>query len=365
MGRIRPKHYTFEVTNKVRHFEDLAKSTREAPKKFGIMEIPGSPKKNSKSGEAAAMPNTRQQESTRKEREREAASAAAPALPPRGQPVVPMTGTASKPPKQKRKGDDNQIEVQSKRKEVEKNNSRDEEDVTMEQEPAYTAPKARAVSRDDTYRDIVGQLDQIGNEYPELKNRVAELMKNINKVLNETIQRTKDETKAETFQELEDKKCSDSLVLYNVQNLAYPRNSCYDKVRPEEAIMDALKKMTRHMATILSVVTMARTEKGFPMTVKVVLSDPMQKGTLFRSLAYAKVEMPELYEMFRGVAFRDCFPRRHREEVKKLVAEGLEMKNAGEVAAFRVVARGPSCNPVLQKKMKNSFKWQEHIKRRN
>jgi hypothetical protein len=346
MGRIRPKHYTFEVINKVRHFEDLAKSTREAPKKFWIKEMPGSPKKNSKSGEAAAMPNTRQQESTRREREREAASAAAPALPPRGQPVVPMTGTASKPPQQKR-------------------NSRDEEDVTMEQEPAYTAPKARVVSRDDTYRDIVGQLAQIGNEYPELKNRVAELMKNINKVLNETIQRTKDETKAETFQELEDKKCSDSLVLYNVQNMAYPRNSCYDKVRPEEAIMDALKKMTRHMATILSVVTMARTEEGFPMTVKVVLSDPMQKGTLFRSLAYAKVEMPELYEMFRGVTFRDCFPRRHREEVKKLVAEGLEMKNAGEVAAFRVVARGPSCNPVLQKKMKNSIKWQEHIKRRN
>jgi hypothetical protein len=55
----------------------------------------------------------------------------------------------------------------------------------------------------------------------------------------------------------------------------------------------------------------------------------------------------------------------HREEVKKLVAEGLEMKNAGVVAAFRMAARGPSCNPVLQKKMKNSIKWKEHIKRRN
>jgi hypothetical protein len=124
--------------------------------------------------------------------------------------------------------------------------------------------------------------------------------------------------------------------------------------------MDALKKMTRHVATILSVVTMARTEKGFPMIVKVVLSDPMQKGTLFRSLAHAKMEMPDLHEMFRGVAFRDCLPQKHREEVKKMVAEGLEMKNAGEVAAFRVVARGPSCSPVLQKKMKNSVKWQEH-----
>jgi hypothetical protein len=71
--------------------------------------------------------------------------------------------------------------------------------------------------------------------------------------------------------------------------------------------------------------------------------------------------MPDLYEMFRGVAFRDCFPQVHREEVKKMVAEGMEMKNAGEVAAFRVVARGPGCSPVLQKKLKNSSRW-EHVR---
>jgi gas vesicle protein len=248
-------------------------------------------------------------------------------------------------------------------------NTRQTEIARKEKEAAAaaTAPaNIMAETRDETYKSIMGELTYIGNAHPELKNKVAELMKRVNKVLKESIKmtkdETKDETKAETLQEIENRKCSDSLVLYNVQNMIYPRNSFYDKVKPEEAIMDALKTMTRNLATILSVITLARTEKGFPMTVKVVLSDPMQKGTLFRSLAHAKTQMPDLYEMFRGVAFRDCFPQVHREEVKKMVAEGMKMKNAGEVAAFRVVARGPGCSPVLQKKLKNSIRWREHVR---
>jgi hypothetical protein len=362
MVRVRPKVYRFEVINKVRHFEDLAKSAVEAPQKIWITRMPTSAKKSNTRGsnsEADGMPNTRQTVSARKEREAASAAPTAPPLPPRERPVVPMPGT-TKPAQQKRKGDDNLKEGQPKRKEVQKTSSRDERGETAPSEPVLNALNIMAETRDESYRSIMEELAHIGNTYPELKNKVAELMKRVNKVLNESIKMTKDETKAETLQELENRKCSDSLVLYNVQNMIYPSNSFYDKVRPEEAIMDALKKMTRHLATILSVVTLARTEKGFPMTVKVVLSDPMQKGTMFRSLAIAKTEMPDLYEMFRGVAFRDCFPQIHRGEVKKMVAEGMEMKNAGQVAAFRVVARGPSCSPVLQKKMKNSVKWQEH-----
>jgi alkylhydroperoxidase/carboxymuconolactone decarboxylase family protein YurZ len=352
----------------VRQFEDLAKSAVEVPQKIWLrrtaVTMPASAKKSNPRGsnsEVDGMPNTRQTESARKEREASAA-ATAPALPPRAQPVVPMPGTAPKPAQQKRKGDDNLKEAQPKRKEVGRTNSRDE---TVDLELVSTPPNIMGESRDESYKSIMEELAHIGNTYPELKNKIAELMKRVNKVLNESIKMTKDETKAEMLQELENRKCSDSLVLYNVQNMVYPRNSFYDKVRPEEAIMNALKTMTRHLATILSVTTLARTEKGFPMTVKVVLSDPMQKGTLFRSLAHAKTEMPDLYEMFRGVAFRDCFPQIHREEVKKMVAEGMEMKNAGEVAAFRVVARGHTCSPVLQKKMKNSVKWQEHNRRQD
>jgi hypothetical protein len=40
----------------------------------------------------------------------------------------------------------------------------------------------------------------------------------------------------------------------------------------------------------------------------------------------------------------------YKEEVKKMVSAGIELKNAGEIGAFRVVARGAGCNPVLQKK---------------
>jgi hypothetical protein len=187
-------------------------------------------------------------------------------------------------------------------------------------------------------------------------------MKRINKVLNESIKITKEETKAETIQEIEDRKCNDALVLYNVHKMAYPQGSFYDKVRPEEAVVHALKKMARGLATIQSAVTLARTETGFPMTMKVVLGEPSQKGTLFRSLAAAKTDMPELYEMFRGVAIRDCFPHKYRDEAKKMVAEGMDLKTNGEIAAFRVIARGAGCTPVLQKKDKGSYRWQDHVR---
>jgi hypothetical protein len=187
-------------------------------------------------------------------------------------------------------------------------------------------------------------------------------MKRINKVLHESIRITKEETKAETIQEIDNRKCNDALVLYNVHKMLYPQNSFYDKVRPEEAVVHALKKMTRDLATIQSAVTLARTENGFPLTMKVVLGEPSQKGTLFRSLAAAKTDMPEIYEMFRGVAFRDCFPQIYRDEVKKMVAQGLEMKNKGAIAAFQVIARGAGCTPVLQMKNRHSYRWQDHVR---
>jgi hypothetical protein len=171
-------------------------------------------------------------------------------------------------------------------------------------------------------------------------------------VLQETIKNTKAETKAETLAEIDNRKCIESLVLYNVQSLVYPKDSVYNKVMPEEAVMGALKRMTRHTVTLLSVVTMARTEEGFPRVMKITLGDSRQKGTLFRCLALAKKEMPEMYEMFRGVAFRDCFPLMYKQEVKEMVSAGIDLKNTGEIVAFRVVARGSGCNPVLQKKYK-------------
>jgi hypothetical protein len=332
MVRVRPKVYRFEVINKVRHFEDLAKSTIEAPQKIWITRMPTSAKKS----------NTR------------AATTLPPPLPPRAEPVVPMPG-GNKATPQKRKGDSLAAE-QSKRKET--TAARDETETSK-----ATNKPIEQQSRDETYRNIAQEIQFFASISPEFKRRADDLMKMINKVLSDTIKTTKEETKAETIQEIEDRKCNDALILYNVHKMAYPqggRCGFYDKVRPEEAVVHALKKMTRNLATIQSAVTLARTENGFPMTMKVVLGEPGQKGTLFRSLAVAKTDMPELYEMFRGVAFRDCFPHKYRGEVKKMVAEGLDLKNNGKIAAFRVIARGAGCAPVLQKKERGSYRWADH-----
>jgi hypothetical protein len=118
--------------------------------------MPGSSKKNSKSGEAAAMPNTRQQESTRKEREK------------------------------KRKGDDNLIEVQPKRKEVDKTNNRDEEDETVAPEPVLNAPniigetrdESRGIEADVEWKGAIGDMEEAMEafkERPKIKKKMAEI----------------------------------------------------------------------------------------------------------------------------------------------------------------------------------------------
>jgi hypothetical protein len=366
MVRVRPQHYTFEVINKVRQFENLAKSAKEAPQKIVLRRMPNSGKKgrNNRSFEIEVMPNTRQQEIVRKESAATDATAVTdnlppPPLPPRAEPVVPMPG-GSKATPQKRKGDSLTAE-QSKRQET--TAARDETATSQ-----VTDKPIEQQTRDETYRNIAQEIQFFASISPEFKRRADDLMKMINKVLSDTIKTTKEETMAETIQEIEDRKCNDALILYNVHKMAYPQSGpCgfYDKVRPEEAVQHALKKMTRDLATIQSAVTLARTETGFPMTMKIVLGEPGQKGTLFRSLAAAKTDMPELYEMFRGVAFRDCFPHKYREEVKKMVAEGLDLKNNGEIAAFRVIARGAGCMPVLQKKERGSYRWSDHNRGQN
>jgi hypothetical protein len=347
MGRVRTKSYRFEVVNKVKQWEEIAKQAQEGPQKIILRRMPGSAKK------AGQLDNSRREKAAAGATEAMAAARTA-----RPEPTVPVP-TPRRPtiPPQKRKGDDSLNSAVSKTLDSNRRDNRDMEENNMEE----LNKTMMAETRNESYKSIAEEMAALSNEFPEAKRRLEIVMKRVNKVLQDTIKNTKAETKAETLAEIDNRKCIDSLVLYNVQNLVYPKDSSYDKMRPEEAVMGALKKMTNHTITLLSVVTMARTEEGFPRIMKITVGDAGQKGTLFRCLALAKKEMPEMYEMFRGVAFRDCFPLMYKQEVQEMVSAGIDMKNAGEIGAFRVVARGSGCNPVLQKKYKNSTKWQEHI----
>ncbi len=49
-----------------------------------------------------------------------------------------------------------------------------------------------------------------------------------------------------------------------------------------------------------------------------------------------------------GISCRDAFPKDKVTEAKALVEKGMGLKRNGKIAAFRVVARGPGCIPVLE-----------------
>jgi hypothetical protein len=74
-------------------------------------------------------------------------------------------------------------------------------------------------------------------------------------------------------------------------------------------------------------------------------------------LALNRLHDPEMYEVFKGASFRDSFPYEMLGEVRRLSAEGMAAKRAGNIMAFRVSAQGPECIPVLSVKYKNGEKW--------
>jgi hypothetical protein len=66
----------------------------------------------------------------------------------------------------------------------------------------------------------------------------------------------------------------------------------------------------------------------------------------FKILARKVGSVPQL----KVISCRDAFPRKLVKDSKELADKGNAMRASGEIASFRVVARGPGCIPVLEVK---------------
>jgi len=54
------------------------------------------------------------------------------------------------------------------------------------------------------------------------------------------------------------------------------------------------------------------------------------------------------WEKLNSISCRDAFPKKMMAEAKTLAQKGFGLRQSGKVASFRVVARGPTCGPVLE-----------------
>ena len=91
-----------------------------------------------------------------------------------------------------------------------------------------------------------------------------------------------------------------------------------------------------------------------PTSVFVTFGSAAQKTTFFKKIAKTILEKREGADKLKGISCRDAFPREHIMEAKRMAQKGFSLRQKGQVAAFRVVARGPACIPVLEVRVRHT-----------
>lgn len=217
-------------------------------------------------------------------------------------------------------------------------------------------------SRNELYKELMHKFKSLADRHPEEREEINTMMSLVNGVLKETIKQATEESRKVVKKDLEYLRANKSVMLYNVNKLQLPRGDNYYAGAPvEEILTEELHNLTKHRVSIQEVVTFRRDENGIPTVAKVMLGSNRQRSILYRMLGAARQHAPESARIFRYVAFRDHFPMEYMEEVKKLVAEGMEIKKSGAAGSFRIVSQGDACIPVLQTRKAPGERWRVHV----
>jgi hypothetical protein len=114
-----------------------------------------------------------------------------------------------------------------------------------------------------------------------------------------------------------------------------------------EKVTVAIHQLTAGSVAVLDAYTLGRWDSPTPVSaVLVTFGSRTQKTTFFKILARRASQDQRL----RLISCRDAFPRKLVKDAKELADKGNGLRKAGAIAAFRVVARGSGCFPILEVK---------------
>jgi hypothetical protein len=114
-----------------------------------------------------------------------------------------------------------------------------------------------------------------------------------------------------------------------------------------EKVTVAIHHMTGGSVAVLDAYTLGRWDATpTAPAVLVTFGSRSQKSTFFKLLARKGETDPRL----RVISCRDAFPKRLVRDSQALAEKGANLRRSGGIAAFRVVARGMGCIPVLEVK---------------
>jgi hypothetical protein len=159
------------------------------------------------------------------------------------------------------------------------------------------------------------------------------------------------------FKESELHKCRRSLLIHNVDKWVES-----DKETEGYSLADrataAFHKLTCGMVTVQEACPLGQCKMGQPPTsVYMTFGSARQKTCFFRVLANkmraAAGQANSRLTPLGGILCRDAFLKDKVNNAKSLVEKGMGLKRNGKIAAFRVVARGLGCIPVLEAKYRD------------
>ncbi len=114
----------------------------------------------------------------------------------------------------------------------------------------------------------------------------------------------------------------------------------------------AIHKMTKNMVTITETYTIGQDNNNkAPTSVYVTLRSQQQKKTFWCCLAAHTRASPGAKKNISNISVQDAFPKEKKEEARNLVQQGIKLLKKSEIAAYRVINRGPECTPVLETKL--------------
>jgi hypothetical protein len=150
----------------------------------------------------------------------------------------------------------------------------------------------------------------------------------------------------EVNKQLEADRCRRSVLIHNADRWVKHFDNGYGLA---ENITAQIHRCMGYTVLVLDAFTVGQWVGNRPPTsVFVTFRSVAQKAQFFKVLARVIAENREGADIMRGISCRDAFPRELVEEARSLAQKGFDLRKNGKVAAFRVVARGPACIPVLE-----------------
>ena len=174
-------------------------------------------------------------------------------------------------------------------------------------------------------------------------------MQHIKKTFKEKVAEEAKRVAKKVFRdEVEAAKCRRSILMHNADKWVASDQMTMG-YNLSERVTAMVHRVCGGIINVVDCFTVGVWQEGrAPSSVYLSFGSAQQKSTFFRIMANRIRFGNEAAQSIRVLACRDAFPKDLIPEAKRLTQKGMSLRMNGEVANFRVVARGLGCIPVLE-----------------